>query len=119
MHKLAADGEDSKKNISGKKILTLEHRPSDLFMEMRREDSHSNKLNREEILKDLSRDVEDDVGEYLEGMKDPFGQSWAELEVEMKKKSVYKDFETYRLRSLIFKSNDDLRQELLAIQLIK
>lgn len=119
VHKLAADGEGSKKNISGKKILALEHRPSDLFMEMRREDSHSNKLNREEILKDHSRDVEDDVGEYLEGMKDPFGQSWAELEVEMKKKSVYKDFETYRLRSLIFKSNDDLRQELLAIQLIK
>lgn len=119
VQKLTVNGEESKKNVSSKQILSLEHRASDLFLEMRRENSHSNKLNREDILKEHSKELEDDAEEYLDGMKDPFGQSWSELEVETKKKSVYKDFETYRLRSLIFKSNDDLRQELLAIQLIK
>jgi hypothetical protein len=95
------------------------NKPTDM-LKMNKEESSGSKINREEILKDLSEDYNDaDVEEYLEGMKDPFGQDWKTFEAEKKKKSNYKNFETYRLRSLIFKSNDDLRQELLAIQLIK
>jgi hypothetical protein len=62
---------------------------------------------------------ESEIDELLEGMKDPFGKDLKIIERETKENSTYSDFKTYRLRSLIFKSNDDLRQELLAIQLIK
>ena len=63
--------------------------------------------------------TEDEIEELLEGMKDPFGTDWKVIEKEHKQKSIYSDFRSYRLRSIIYKSNDDLRQELLAIQLIK
>lgn len=108
--------DSSRKNEPHLNLFT-EKRNSD-FMESK-EDTPGNKINREEWLKDHSLDVEDDFEDYLEGMKDPFNKDWSKVEAEMKKKSIYKDFRTYKLRSLIFKSNDDLRQELLAIQLIK
>jgi hypothetical protein len=95
-----------------------EGRQSDLLT-MTKEESASSKLNREEILLNHSDYLEEDVEEYLEDMKDPFGKDWKIFESEMKKKSNYKNFKSYRVRNLIFKSNDDLRQELLAIQLIK
>lgn len=55
----------------------------------------------------------------MEGLADPFGKDWIELEQDFKKKSNYTKFNSYKLRNFIFKSNDDLRQELLAVQLIK
>ena len=39
--------------------------------------------------------------------------------MEYKLLSRYRDYKTYSLKSFIFKSNDDLRQELLALQLMK
>ena len=48
-----------------------------------------------------------------------FGQKYSSLIKEKKKKSKYKNYETYSLKSFIFKSKDDLRQELLTLQLIK
>ena len=48
-----------------------------------------------------------------------FDKRYADLINEYKTKSEYKDFKTYSLKSFIFKSNDDLRQELLSMQLIK
>ena len=48
-----------------------------------------------------------------------FDQKYSNLIKEKKAKSRYKDYDTYFLKSFIFKSNDDLRQELLTLQLIK
>ena len=48
-----------------------------------------------------------------------FDQKYSDLIKEKKDKSRYKEYETYSLKSFIFKSNDDLRQELLTMQLIK
>ena len=62
--------------------------------------------------------AEDEFPE-LEGVKDPFGKDWVLVEKEKKANSLYHNFKTYKLRNWIFKSNDDLRQELLAVQLIK
>jgi len=55
----------------------------------------------------------------LEGMDDPFIQKWRQVEKEYASNSELKEFKSYRLRTMIFKTNDDLRQELLAIQLMK
>ena len=60
-----------------------------------------------------------DFEDYLKTSGDPFGKNWKEIELEAKQKSKYWNFETYKLRQVIFKSDDDLRQELLAIQLMK
>ena len=48
-----------------------------------------------------------------------FDQKYSDLIKEKKAKSKYKEYETYSLKSFIFKTNDDLRQELLTLQLIK
>ena len=66
-----------------------------------------------------SMGADSDLEMDLEGLEDPFGKDWSQLQAELKSKSLYHDFDTYKLRYFIFKSNDDLRQELLAVQLIK
>ena len=59
------------------------------------------------------------LSERLSGMKDPFENSWDKIKERVKGKSRYRRFETYDLRGVIFKANDDLRQELMVIQFIK
>lgn len=49
----------------------------------------------------------------------PFGKPWILTEAEIKKKSVFKNFSTFQIKSYIYKSNDDLKQELMVLQLIK
>lgn len=49
----------------------------------------------------------------------PFGKPWAIIKEEIKEKSKYRNFPTYQVKSYIYKSNDDLKQELMILQLIK
>lgn len=49
----------------------------------------------------------------------PFGRNWEEIENEIKEKSAFRNFETYEVKNFIAKANDDLRQELMTMQLIK
>ena len=39
--------------------------------------------------------------------------------MEIKKKSIFRNFETYEIKHFIAKANDDLRQELITMQIIK
>jgi len=55
----------------------------------------------------------------LEGVPDPFGESWETIVEKTKKSSVYRNFDTYNVRVYIVKGNDDLRQELMAMQFMK
>jgi len=55
----------------------------------------------------------------LEDMEDPFGESWETTMEKQRKKSAYGVFETYIMRAYIVKGNDDLRQELMAMQFMK
>ena len=96
-----------------------EFRKSELLEALKRE-SILYKTKREENSKESDgKQEEEKVEDFLEGMLDPFGKDWSELEQEFKMNSIYYNFDTYKLRPMIFKSNDDLRQELLAIQLLK
>jgi phosphatidylinositol kinase/protein kinase (PI-3 family) len=52
-------------------------------------------------------------------MEDPFNNRWINLEASYQLKSQYTHFQTYKLRPVIVKANDDLRQEVLAVQLMK
>ena len=49
----------------------------------------------------------------------PFGKNWEDIESEIKENSIFKNFETYEIKNFIAKANDDLRQELITMQIIK
>lgn len=56
----------------------------------------------------------------LDGMQDPFEKKFSEVRQDYKERSVYgREYGTWTLKPLIVKSNDDLRQEVLALQLMK
>ena len=52
-------------------------------------------------------------------LKAIFGKTQTDLINELKENSPFKLFKTYQIKNFIAKANDDLRQELLAMQLIK
>ena len=52
-------------------------------------------------------------------LKAIFGKTQTDLTNELKENSPFNSFKTYQIKNFIAKANDDLRQELLAMQLIK
>lgn len=74
--------------------------------------------NEIEIQEDYFKNVPDNE-EFNSKTIEYFGYKYSDLIKQNKIKSNYKDYKTYSLKSFIFKSNDDLRQELLTLQLIK
>ena len=80
-----------------------------------------NKQNKNNIIKESNTILTDfeilpDISEEL---KNVFGKPMDVLEKEIKETSPYKNFKSYKLVNFIAKADDDLRQELLAMQLIK
>ena len=57
--------------------------------------------------------------EITEDLKNVFGKPMNIIKKEIQSNSPFKNFQTYKLVNFIAKANDDLRQELLAMQLIK
>ena len=49
----------------------------------------------------------------------PFGEKWLDICIQIEMNSPFRNFKTYCINSFIAKANDDLRQELMAMQLIK
>jgi phosphatidylinositol kinase/protein kinase (PI-3 family) len=68
-----------------------------------------------------SKNVEDDFVKIDINPEaiNPFGKVWSDIYKEIKEKSPFKNFQTYTIKNFIAKANDDLRQELLTMQLIK
>ena len=52
-------------------------------------------------------------------LESPWGEPWSELLIRIRQSSAFGHFHSWQARGVIIKSNDDLRQELLAMQLIK
>ena len=52
-------------------------------------------------------------------MNDPFKDKWKNISEAFQKNSVYKDKKSLRLLPMMVKANDDCRQEVMAMQLIK
>ena len=49
----------------------------------------------------------------------PFGEPIEKVNEKIKEKSKFKNFKTYRIKNFIAKANDDLKQEMFALQMIK
>jgi hypothetical protein len=45
----------------------------------------------------------------MDGMDDPFYERWSAVEKKNREESSYKDYKSYKLKTMIVKSNDDLR----------
>eukprot|EP00826_Nyctotherus_ovalis_P035167 TRINITY_DN2996_c0_g1_i1.p1 TRINITY_DN2996_c0_g1~~TRINITY_DN2996_c0_g1_i1.p1 ORF type:complete len:396 (+),score=63.35 TRINITY_DN2996_c0_g1_i1:291-1478(+) len=55
----------------------------------------------------------------LKGMNDPFENDWNQTVARVRESSPYKQFESYSIKAYMVKANDELRQELLAMQFMK
>ncbi len=71
--------------------------------------SELHSYNKEE---DILYDISDDT-------VNPFGPRWSDSVKKIKEKSAFQNFETYSVKCFIAKANDDLRQEVMTMQLIK
>ena len=84
----------------------------------------SENIKEEDELKDLNdnNNIIDDFEIFSninEELKNVFGKPMETIENEIKQNSPYKNLKSYKLINFIAKADDDLRQELLAMQLIK
>ena len=75
----------------------------------------------EEIIKETKHDEFDDfvVIDYDTDQINPFGEPKEKAFEKIYKSSSFKKFTTYRVKCFIAKANDDLLQEMFALQLIK
>lgn len=65
-------------------------------------------LNRRESLGNLKCDL-----------GNPFGEPWSDIISKIKSRSIYSNIPSYNVKAFIPKSNDDLRQESLTMQILK
>ena len=79
-------------------------------------------MNRINTIKEETNELADEfeiLPEITEDLKNVFGKPMNIIKKEIQQNSPFKKFKTYKLINFIAKANDDLRQELLAMQLIK
>ncbi len=90
--------------------------------------AETNKLETQKGKKDINKENKNDkfdikdfeiLPDITEELKNIFGKPMNILQEEIKQNSPYKNFKSYKLINFIAKADDDLRQELLAMQLIK
>ena len=84
-------------------------------------EEHRENVAYKEVLdknKDFFKDFEI-LPEITDELKNIFGKPTDIVTKEIQENSPYKNFKSYKLKNFIAKANDDLRQELLAMQLIK
>ena len=90
--------------------------------------AETNKLETQKGIKDNNKENKNekfDINDFeilpdiTEELKNVFGKPMNILQEEIKQNSPYKNFKSYKLINFIAKADDDLRQELLAMQLIK
>ena len=86
-------------------------------MKLERWNKNNSNQNKEENKFDINDfEILPDITEELRNV---FGKPMDILEKEIKQNSPYKNFKSYKLINFIAKADDDLRQEVLAMQLIK
>ena len=86
-------------------------------LENQRGNKNNSNQNKEENKFDINDfEILPDITEELRNI---FGKPMDILEKEIKQNSPYKNFKSYKIINFIAKADDDLRQEVLAMQLIK
>lgn len=78
---------------------------------------NNNQQEKEENTVDIKR--KDSIGNLNCDIGNPFGEPWSNLIEKIKRRSIYRNIPSYKIKSFIAKSNDDLRQEALTMQILK
>jgi len=98
------------------------------FNEVKAEHLRQMKLAIQEIFKTEQEKTEEFLGNSLLKKNDgfikprrvgPWGEIWEDKAINIAQTSPYGHFPSYQVRTLIVKGGDDLRQELIAMQIIK
>ena len=66
---------------------------------------------------DLNR--RESLGNFKCDLGNPFGEPWSDIVSKNKSRSIYSSIPSYNVKAFIAKSNDDLRQESLTMQILK
>ena len=109
-HNLENDKEKEKEIIERKKKKEeeLKNFYNNIDKIKKEEEKKEELINQFEILPNITDEIANIFGKPVEKIAE-----------ELKEKSQFKNFKTYSIRNFIAKANDDLRQELLAMQMIK
>lgn len=83
----------------------------------------SDEVDSEETEEGICSDWEITSEKDLEGLEmpplnpitDPFKQKWKEQKIAYQANSKYRFYQTYAIKPMIVKANDDCRQEVLAV----
>ena len=67
----------------------------------------------------ITNNSESDTESVLSSIEDPFGEDYIDIETSIKQNSKFKNYKSLTIKNIICKANDDLRQEVLTMQLIK
>ena len=109
------DNNIEKENLQKEKLKQFLIETSKL--ENQRGNKNNSNKNKEENKFDINDfEILPDITEELRNV---FGKPMDILEKEIKQNSPYKNFKSYKIINFIAKADDDLRQEVLAMQLIK
>ena len=108
--------EQQKKNE--KEILTILNEIKKINKNPKKEKEKMIQVNKESLRK-RENNNEIIISDFTPEIIKIFGEKWSDITEKKRKESIYSKFETYSLKTFIVKANDDLRQELLALQLIR
>ena len=107
----------NKENKLKEKLIDNEEVPEEIINEkITKEKKGENKLNTSENI-EITTD-EENKPITIEELKKIFGEPFSKREKEFKKKSLFGKLNTYKIFQCIIKTNEDLRQEQFATQLI-
>ena len=106
---------------------TIEEENENKIIENDENNDENNIIKKEEneknnIKNESDKNIVDDfeiLPDMTEDLKNVFGKPMDIIKKDIQHSSPFKKFKTYKLVNFIAKANDDLRQELLAMQLIK
>ena len=99
-----------------------EENKTNIKNEIKQEEIKKSEIKKINTIKEEPNEFIEDfevLPEITEDLKNVFGKPMNIIKKEIQQNSPFKKFKTYKLINFIAKANDDLRQELLAMQLIK
>ena len=111
---IGMDSDEKKKEMSKNEIAEM----NKILEHIKYENAHPNEEVKNEEKEET--DIQPQIQPKNENNNfNPFVKPWSETEKEIKRKSHFKKFNSLSIVSFIAKANDDLRQEVMTMQLIK
>ena len=112
---IGMESDEKKKELSNNEIAEA----NKIIEKIKYENEHPNEEIKKEQEQEKKQEQPTIQKENEKNIFNPFIKSWKETEKNIKEKSHFKMFNSLSIVSFIVKANDDLRQEVMTMQLIK